>query len=33
VWDEDDEDLSNDDSVGNDYLTHWCVCNFLLPQD
>jgi hypothetical protein len=22
VWMEDDEDLSNDDSVGTDYLTH-----------
>ena len=22
IWEEDDEDLSNDDSVGSDYLTH-----------
>jgi hypothetical protein len=32
VWEEDDEDLSNDDSVGSEYLSHWCVCIFLLPQ-
>lgn len=31
VWEEDD-DLSKDDSVGSEYLTHWCVCNFSPPQ-
>jgi hypothetical protein len=32
LWEEDHEEnsSSSDESVDSDYLTQWCVCNFLL---